>query len=138
MIEKAKKYYNEGYNCAEAILRAGNEHYQLNMDEHSMKVAAAFGGGMQVGDICGALSGACMVIGMKYVEVKAHDQGAQLRVITTKLIREFQDHFGSRVCAKIKVRFLDPNVRCLNTVMDAAKILQKVIEEFDQENLTNF
>ncbi len=138
MKEIAKKYYQQGYNCAEALLHAGNEFYNLNMDENSMKVASVFGGGMQVGDICGALSGACMVIGMKYVESKAHDQSDVVRNVTTKLIRAFQEHFHSRVCANIKVNFFDPQVRCLNTVMDSAEILEKVLKQYDDEILTNF
>lgn len=138
MKELARKYYLQGYNCAEAILRAGNEFYNLNMDENSMRLAAAFGGGMQVGDICGALSGACMVVSLKYVETKAHDQASELRTITTKLIRAFQNHFASRVCAKIKVNFFDPEVKCLNTVSDAAVVLEKVIKEYDEELLRNF
>lgn len=51
----AEKYYIQGYNCAESLIRAGNEYYNLNLDENALKMTGAFGGGFHVGDVCGAL-----------------------------------------------------------------------------------
>ena len=31
----AEKYYIQGYNCAESLIRAGNEYYNLNLDENA-------------------------------------------------------------------------------------------------------
>lgn len=33
----AEKYYIQGYNCAESLIRAGNEYYNLNLDEKALK-----------------------------------------------------------------------------------------------------
>lgn len=32
----AEKYYIQGYNCAESLIRAGNEYYNLNLDENAL------------------------------------------------------------------------------------------------------
>ena len=72
MLEQlAEKYYNQGYNCAESIVHAGNEAYQLGLSEHDMRMAAAFGAGLQVGDVCGVLAGAGCVLSCLYVETRA-------------------------------------------------------------------
>lgn len=63
----AEKYYIQGYNCAESLIRAGNEYYNLNLDENALKMTGAFGGGFHVGDVCGALSGSACVISSKYI-----------------------------------------------------------------------
>ena len=44
----AEKYYIQGYNCAESLIRAGNEYYNLNLDENALKMTGAFGGGFHV------------------------------------------------------------------------------------------
>ena len=44
--ERAKQYYDQDYNCAETILRAANDEYQLGLDEAALRLAAGFGGGM--------------------------------------------------------------------------------------------
>ena len=68
MLENiAVKYYNMGYNCAETLFLAGNEMYNLGYDEKSARLFAAFGGGLQCGDLCGCLSGAAGVLGAMFV-----------------------------------------------------------------------
>ena len=101
LAETAVKYYHMGYNCAESIIRAGNEVYGLDLHDRDMKMTAAFGGGFQIGDVCGALCGAACVVSARYVETKAHDCSF-LRTLTQKLVIAFQNKMGSRLCAKIK------------------------------------
>ncbi len=133
--EKAKYYYEQGYNCAEAIVHAGNDYYDLGLHEHDMRMVAGFGAGIQCGDVCGALLGSSAIISAKYIEVKAHDQPVELRKITTKLVKRFQDDMGSRLCAKVKPKFFNNEERCLNTVEASAQILEEVIEEWEKERV---
>lgn len=130
----AEKYYNMGYNCAESILHAGNEYYELGLHDHDMKMVAAFGAGLQCGDVCGALTGAACVISSKYIEVKAHDQSKELKELTMKLIIAFKKRLGSRLCAEVKPQFYDKEVKCLNTVKISAEVLEDVIKEWDENH----
>lgn len=134
LVDIVKKYYKMGYNCAESIVHAGNEYYGLGLSDHDMKMVAAFGAGIQCGDVCGALLGSACVISSKYIEVKAHDQSVELRKITMKLVLKFQKDMGSRLCAEIKPKFFDREERCLKTVMRAASILEEVIKEWEKDN----
>lgn len=131
--EIAKKYYEMDYNCAETIVHAGNEYYGLGLCEHDMRMTVAFGAGLQVGDLCGALTGSACVISAKYIERRAHEQKKELHDVTLKLVRAFQEKLGSRLCAKIKAVHFDKEVRCLNTVLIAADVLEQVILEFEEE-----
>ena len=71
--EQAARWYLNGYNCAECIIHAANEQWQLGMSEADMRMVSGFGGGMQCGDVCGALSAAICVISRMTVRDKAHD-----------------------------------------------------------------
>lgn len=133
LTEVAIKYYRMGYNCAESIIRAGNEVYDLGLHEKDMKMTAAFGGGLQIGDVCGALTGAACVISARYVETKAHDY-ADMRPLTQKLVIAFQKRMGSRLCAQIKPVFHDKELKCENTVATAAGVLEQVITDWDKEH----
>ncbi len=63
----------------------------------ALKVAGAFGGGMaRMGETCGAVTGALMVIGLKYGMTQAKDEAARDR--TYKLANEFANRF--RACHK--------------------------------------
>lgn len=127
----AEKYYDLGYNCAEALIRAGNDYYELQLNEHDMRMTAAFGGGFQIGDVCGALSGSACVISARYVEVKAHDHNEELRALTQKLVLAFQKRMGSRLCAQVKPAFYTKETKCKNTVSVSAEVLEEVICEWD-------
>ena len=129
----ARKYYKEGYNCAESMIRAGNEYYQLGLHEKDMNMMAPFGGGMQVGDVCGALIGSCAIIGAKYIESKAHDF-PEIKKLNPTFIRAFQAEFGSRLCAQIKPTHYSKELHCQNTVGKAAHILEDILKSWDIES----
>ena len=132
LAETAVKYYQMGYNCAESIIRAGNEVYDLGLHDKDMVMTAAFGGGFQIGDVCGALSAAACVISSRYVETKAHDCDF-IRPLTQKLVIAFQNKMGSRLCAKIKPVYHSKEKKCEHTVETAAAVLEEVIQEWDEE-----
>lgn len=134
MLEQlAKKYYEENYNCAETIIRAGNEYYQLGLSDEAMKAFGGFGGGMQCGQVCGGLTGAIGVISSKYIEKKAHET-KDLRNKVQTLIRNYRTNFNSLDCKDIKQHYYDPQTHCLKTVIKAAEVLEKTIQQFEEED----
>jgi C_GCAxxG_C_C family probable redox protein len=116
----------------------------LGLDrECAFRVAGAFGGGMgRMGETCGAVTGAFMVIGLKYGKVKAKDEEARDR--TYEMVREFVPRFQSRhgsirckellgydlsnpqegEAAKKKGLF---GTLCPQLVRDAAEILEEIL-----------
>lgn len=63
--EKAAALFDEKFNCSQAVLGAFAEEYGLS-EEQALHIALCFSAGMRKGEVCGAVSGAIMVLGLKY------------------------------------------------------------------------
>ena len=75
--EKAADMYSRGFNCAAAVFGAFCEDYDLDAEE--VRLAGALGGGCcRTGGICGAVSGAALVVGLKYGQTVSEDRSAKM------------------------------------------------------------
>lgn len=127
------KYYFDGnYNCAEAIIRAANDYYELGLHDNDMKLMAGFGAGIQSGNTCGAVLSAVSVLSMKYVEKKAHES-SDIRPVVNMLLDKFMASYGSVLCSDIKPKFFKPEVRCEQTLLIACDVLEATIAEFESQ-----
>ena len=141
-IDNAVTCFNCGFSCSQAIFSAYAE--QLGLDKQTaLKVSGAFGGGMAgMGDTCGAVTGAYMVIGLKYGKTKPEDEEAKRK--SYSLAREFVERFkamnSSIVCRELlgcdlstsggKQMFDDNKLKdrlCMKFVEDGAKILDEIL-----------
>jgi C_GCAxxG_C_C family probable redox protein len=141
-VEGAVARFREGFNCAQAILSTYGEHFGLSRDT-ALRVAAPFGAGMgKVGEVCGAVTGALMVIGLKHGHTTAADKEKKEQSYT--LARDFAERFRSRngaLCcrellgcdlstvegmeaAKQKGLFVE---QCPGFVRDAAELLDEIL-----------
>ena len=128
----SKYYYDQNYNCAETMIRVGNEYYELGLHDRDMIAFGGFGAGIQTGNTCGAILSAVSILSMRYVEQKAHES-ADIRPVTTALIRKFNERYGSVLCKDIKPQSFQPDIRCKHTIETACDILEQVIAEYDRE-----
>ncbi|MCC5909256.1 MAG: C-GCAxxG-C-C family protein [Clostridiaceae bacterium] len=129
--EKAIKYYDKKYdlNCAEAIVYAANEVYELNLSRDALKAMAGFGGGMAVEDTCGAVTGAVAVLGIIFVEEKAHESD-KIKELVKKLFNRFEEKMGTCNCKLLKEKYREEEpIKCKNVVAMAAEVLEGIIEE---------
>jgi len=93
-VELAVSCFEEGFACSQALLSTYSPQFGLDR-ETALKVAGAFGGGMgRMGEICGAVTGALMVIGLKHGITIADDEQSQEK--TYSLVNEFVNRFKSR------------------------------------------
>lgn len=133
MLEEiALKYYAQGYNCAETIVLCAKEAYHLDIDESAVRMFAAYGGGIQCGDVCGCLLGAAGVLSALYVTDKAHDT-KEIKGYTQLLVREFEKETGSRKCMEIKPKFYSKEFKCRNTVVHGARALENTIKMIQEK-----
>jgi len=89
--DKAVSIFKEGINCSQAVLSSFAEDFGVDKNT-ALKVAAGFGGGMgRTGHRCGAVTGAYMVIGLKYGATTGQDKAA--KELTYQKIREFNEKF---------------------------------------------
>ena len=63
--EQIAELFMRGQDCGQVVLEQYAESLRLSKDEAN-RLTAAFGGGSGVGETCGAVVAAMMVIGMKY------------------------------------------------------------------------
>ena len=127
-----EKYYFEGnYNCAETIIRAGNDYYDLGLHDRDMIAFGGFGAGIQTGNTCGAVLAGVSVLSMRYIEAKAHES-ADIKPVARMLIQRFNQKYGSVLCKDIKAQSFKPEIRCKNTIDVACDILEEVIAEYDK------
>lgn len=129
--EMAKKYWSEEYdlNCAECILYAANEEYNLNLPEEALKVISGFGGGMATGDVCGVVTGAIGVIGVMFTEVSGH-KSPRVRAMTRDFIKNFKEKLEFIKCVDLNRKYTDRNGRkCSLMVETGAEILEDIIKK---------
>jgi len=137
LLDAVKKYYDASYdlNCAETILYAANETYGLNLDKKALKMMAAFGGGMAIEEICGALTGALAVLGILFVKDKAHESD-RIKELTREFFEKFRYRLSTDNCKKLKELYRNEEERCSHIVYAAAEILHEMIKEqkyFDEQ-----
>jgi C_GCAxxG_C_C family probable redox protein len=92
--EKATQLFSAGFSCSQAVLAARAEDLGLST-EMALKLSAPFGGGLgRQGEVCGAVSGALMVIGLVSGQTTPEDKAGKER--TYELARRFSAEFASR------------------------------------------
>ena len=98
--ELAKQNFENGCNCAQSVLLAFSDLTGLT-EGQSMKIAASFGGGMgRLREVCGALTGAFMVLGLLYADDHVPEHGAKAAHYerVQELAASFKEHNGSILC----------------------------------------
>ena len=89
--EAAEKNFVDGFSCAQSVLAAFCEDYDLDM-ETALKMASPLGGGCGCAEMCGAVSGAILVVGLKYGHHIADDVGTNNNCRAKRSL--FLDEFG--------------------------------------------
>lgn len=120
----AVKYYDDNCNCAEALLLAANDQYNLGLTERDIHLVGAFGGGMGCGRTCGALCGMIAALGAMRITTRAHASEG-LRELSASLVKAFEDKLGSTECAELMAKYKSPERRCGLTVELAADVFEE-------------
>ena len=140
----AEELFRGGCNCSQAVVAAFEDVTGFDR-ETSMKVASALGGGMcRMREVCGAVSGAMLVLGMACGEGADADHAKKADLYKTgqAFAETFKAEMGSIVCRELlglpdgKSEAV-PEARtdayykkrpCAEIVRIAAEELRKVIE----------
>ncbi|PKM55568.1 MAG: hypothetical protein CVV00_03355 [Firmicutes bacterium HGW-Firmicutes-5] len=97
--ENALALFACGYNCAQSVLGAFCEELGVNK-ETAFKIASGFGGGMRQGEVCGAVTGALMAIGLKEGFYEEGDVTGKAHIAEKIIAFEsmFEEKNGSILC----------------------------------------
>jgi len=101
-VEKAVEVFKEGFSCSQAVLGACCEQFGLDK-KTAYKISSGFGGGMHLDQTCGAVTGALMVIGLKYGRTRADDIEAKMKTakMTNEFAKKFRARHGSISCTEL-------------------------------------
>ena len=138
--ELALKYFNMKFHCSQAVLAAYSDLTHLSVDE-SLKLGSCFGSGMRQGEVCGAATGALMVLGLIFGYTDPNNKEQSNR-INDKFLKRFKEVNGSYLCnelLKCDIRTIEGinyarsnnlfTELCPKMVLNATLILDEIIKE---------
>lgn len=99
----AMELFQEGYNCAQAVLGAFAQDLDLD-HQQAMMLSSSFGGGMgRMREVCGAVSAMFMVSGLAqgYSDPKAGPEKAAHYDRIQRLAGKFKEENGSIICREL-------------------------------------
>ena len=101
--EIAKNYFMQGYNCAQAVFLAFAKEEGLSEDI-ALKIASSFGGGLGAQrEVCGAVSGMCMALGLQRGYIGAKDYAAKQNII--RQYKKFARNLRSKTAVLFAANF---------------------------------
>lgn len=135
-LETVKKYYDKGYNlnCAETMLYAANEEYNLDLQKDSLKIMASFGGGMGIESVCGAAIGSLAALSIMFVKEKGHESDL-IKNLSKAFFERFESEFGTKNCSELKTGYRNDEIRCSRMVYKSAEILEDIIKENSEKRV---
>ena len=140
--EKAIACFDNKYNCSQAVFSTFSEQLGLSR-EIALMIGTGFGAGLGFsGNLCGAVSGAAMVLGLKHGMANSENQGAKDNTysLTRKFIKRFETKHSSIICRDIlgvdlgepggKEKAIEKNLFntvCRDCVRTAVEILEEIL-----------
>jgi C_GCAxxG_C_C family probable redox protein len=147
--DQAAETFKNGFNCAQAVFATYAEEFGIDRTS-ALKISCGFGAGMgRRQEVCGAVSGAILLIGCKHGKTIREDNAAN--DLTYKLVRELSEKFiarhGSISCKELLgCNLLTPegqqfykenncrDLKCVPYVHDAAELAEAILMK-DRDHL---
>lgn len=140
--ERAAAYHHQGFNCCQAVLASFHDVTDLS-EQTSFDMGGGFGAGAQTGELCGAIAGAVMTLGL-LTPVDAQDPVASKRrtgALAKEFQRRFREKFGDLRCQTLLKTEIQANDatpaaaemgltnRCDVLIITAVEILEEMRQE---------
>lgn len=138
-MQQAIDCFQNGFNCSQAVLSTYCE--DLGFDkETALKIAYGLGAGMErLGDTCGAVSGAYLLIGLKYGQYQTDDKQAKEKTyaVVLEFAKLFEERSKTTICRELlsvdlisgdmQLAAERVNTVCPQMVRDAAEIIEEIL-----------
>lgn len=145
--DKAVEYYCHNFNCSQGIFTTYAVENGLD-EKLALKLGTCFGGGSRKGEMCGAVAGALMVIGLLYGHSDGNDLDSKAKAyaLSEEYMNRFIKENGSVVCRELLgldlskpdemaiIREQDLfHTRCPEMIRSAADILDELLKEYKNQ-----
>jgi C_GCAxxG_C_C family probable redox protein len=148
MISIAQNKFSEGFNCAQAsfypfAIKSGMD------PEQALKLTTGFGAGMVFrGEMCGAITGSMMAIGLVHGRSQADDYDSKDKtyMLIKEMHKQFTEKHGSIICKDLlklennesesweKAKDLF-KTHCPVFVRDAVSITEEIVNKYANERI---
>jgi C_GCAxxG_C_C family probable redox protein len=142
-VEDAIQCFHHGFNCSQAVFSTYS--VDLGLDrETALKISSPFGAGMgRMAETCGAVTGAFMLIGLKYGKFKPEDNEAREKsyALVKEFTKRFEEIHGSICCKDLlkhdmnnpeELKYIKENEICDTLcpvfVKDAVQIIEELLQ----------
>lgn len=128
--DQAIEFHDRGYNCAQAVACSFCQELGVSEDE-MFRIAEGFGLGMGMMEMCGALSGMMMIIGL------SNSAGPDAQKLTKadtyrkvkEYVKKFQDQNGAYLCHELKGVETGKVLRsCPDCIRDAVALTEEYLD----------
>jgi C_GCAxxG_C_C family probable redox protein len=151
MMNHAETLFTSGCNCAQSVFMACTADLGIDQDT-ALQLTAPFGGGMaRLREVCGALTGLFMAVGLRYGSTDPNDHTAktQLYERIQALAGQFRQEYGSLLCRDLlqmseQTSTATPEIRtaeyyarrpCVEYVRFAAGLMEQLAKERETRSI---
>ncbi len=146
--EKAVEYYANNFNCSQGVFTTYAVEHGID-EKMALRIATNFGGGARKGEMCGAVSGALMVLGLLYGHSESSDNETKSKAyaMAEEYMNRFISRNGSVVCRELlgydlskpdeRERIMEKNLFrtfCPEIIRNAVSILDELLEDYRKIN----
>ena len=146
--ERAVDYYSRNFNCTQGVFTTYAVEHGID-EKLALRLATNFGGGARKGEMCGAVSGALLVLGLLYGHSESDDleTKAKAYAMSEEYMNRFIRKNGSVVCRELlgydlskpeeKAVIMEKNLfrtLCPEMIRSAIETLDELLEENSSGN----
>ena len=131
--ERARAYFDSGYNCAQAVLLASAEVMNVDISPDTVKGMASFAGGIgYAGCTCGALVGASVFTGILMADEKRPRKNKKATDASGRFHDLFKEHYKTTCCRALRkgrdFKDKETRSRCRGITANTAQLLIDIVD----------
>lgn len=130
-------FFNGGLNCAETTMRLLVEQGAVENDDRLKRMMSGFGGGMQRGLVCGAVTASVAAIGLKTGRTSQDEPREMSAHTVAAFLQAFEARFGALECRELCKHYESKSVEmykyCAGIVAGAVEMTAFMLNELQSE-----
>lgn len=128
--ERAFELMAKGMHCSEAVVQAAGEYLWGNCPDILARASSPFGGGVAGthDEICGALSGAILIIGARYGRVLADESDDKAYALSQQLREQFTAYASTTRCDDVKTAVGQEPAGCKVVAQETVHMLLDLVD----------
>ncbi len=132
-----KLFYNGGLNCAETTMGLLIERGAVEDDGRLIRMMGGFGGGMQRGLVCGAVTASVAAIGLKTGRITAEEPRERSAHAVAAFLQAFEARYGALECRELskehEAKSAEMYQHCAEIVAGAVEMTAFILRELQSE-----